>query len=193
MPKVLSFSSLNGGFVVTLIYICIYPFQEMKQQILTKAQVEQKIKRIAYEIYEQNFEEQEIILAGIYDRGFSVAQRLKKEIEGISSLKATLMQIYVDKFEPHQKPVRIDLDKQILENKVVVVVDDVLNTGRTLAYGMSPFFGASLRKLQVAVIIDRNHRNYPIHANYIGYALSTTLNEHIEVNLDDENLGVFLH
>ena len=92
-----------------------------------------------------------------------------------------------------RSPVTINLPKTALENKVIVVVDDVLNTGRTLAYGMAPFFGTALRKLQVAVIIDRGHRNYPIHADYVGYTLSTTLNEHVEVCLDDDNLSVYLH
>jgi pyrimidine operon attenuation protein/uracil phosphoribosyltransferase len=165
----------------------------MKRQILTKTQVEQKIRRIAFEIFELNFEEKEIILAGIYDRGFSVAQRLAKELESISPIKAILMQIHIDKFLPHQNPVTIDLPKASLEDKVIVVVDDVLNTGRTLAYGMAPFFGTSLRKLQVAVIIDRSHRNYPIHADYVGYTLSTTLNDHVEVCLDDDELSVYLH
>lgn len=165
----------------------------MKTQILTRTQVEQKIRRIAFEIYENNFEEKEIVLAGIFDRGYWLAQLLKVEVESISPLSVSLMRIDLDKLAPHESQVVFDLERAALEGKIVVVVDDVLNTGRTLAYSLSPFIGVQLKKLQVAVVIDRGHRMFPISPDYAGYALATTINEHIEVILEGEGFGVYLH
>ncbi|MFN8354647.1 MAG: phosphoribosyltransferase family protein [Spirosomataceae bacterium] len=164
-----------------------------KQQLLTHTQVMQKVQRIAFEIYENNFEDAEIVLAGVWDRGYWLAELLKKQIETISPLSVTLVRIDIDKLNPHQSPVLFDVEKSVLQSKTVVVVDDVLNTGRTLAYGLSPFFGVQVKKLQLAVIVDRGHHLYPIAADYVGYTLSTTLTEHIEVKLDEDGFGVYLH
>lgn len=165
----------------------------MKTLILNQKAVEQKVRRIAFEIYEQNFDEERIILAGVFDRGFWIAQMLQNELRRISPLEVTLMQINVDKLAPHQSSVQLNLDRAQLQGQVVIVVDDVLNTGRTLAYSLSPFIGVHVKKLQVAVVIDRAHRRFPISADYVGYTLSTTINEHIEVVLEGEEYGVYLH
>jgi pyrimidine operon attenuation protein / uracil phosphoribosyltransferase len=163
-----------------------------QKQILTHPQVEQKIRRIAFEIYEQNFEEQEIILAGIFDRGYLIGQELAKILTEISPVKVTLMRIDVDKIAPHQHQVLLDMPKGALQDKVVIVIDDVLNTARTLAYSLSPFFGVSLKKLQVAVLVSRNHRRYPVSADYIGISLATTLSEHIAVAYENQEWCVCL-
>ena len=165
----------------------------MKTLILNQKAVEQKVRRIAFEIYEQNFDEERIILAGVFDRGFWIAQMLQNELRRISPLEVTLMQINVDKLAPHQSSVQLNLARAQLQGQVVIVVDDVLNTGRTLAYSLSPFIGVHVKKLQVAVVIDRAHRRFPISADYVGYTLSTTINEHIEVVLEGEEYGVYLH
>lgn len=165
----------------------------MKTLILNQKAVEQKVRRIAFEIYEQNFEEQHLILAGVFDRGFWIAQMLQAELERISPLRVTLMRINLDKLAPHLTPVVLDLDHTALHGQVVIVVDDVLNTGRTLAYSLSPFIGVSVKKLQVAVVVDRGHRRFPISADFVGYTLSTTINEHVEVLLAGPECGVYLH
>ena len=166
----------------------------LQKKILDKKQILQKTRRIAFEIYENNFEEKEIILAGIYDRGYHFAEMLKKELESISSLKIVLVKISIEKFSTVQNEVVLDCPTAILVNKSIVVVDDVLNTGRTLMYCLRPFLELEIKSLQIAVIIDRSHRLFPISANYKGYALSTTIQEHIHVILDnEENFGVYLH
>ncbi len=164
----------------------------MQKTILSSDQALQKIKRIAFEIYEKNFEEEGIILAGITGEGYEMARLLKTFLKDISGLEVQLMRIDLNKDQPHTSPVAFDLDKETLNRKVVIVVDDVLNTGRTLAYSLSPFLGVSLKRLQVAVMVNRAHHSFPISADYVGYALSTTLNEHIQVKLSGHEMGVYL-
>ncbi|WP_234736143.1 phosphoribosyltransferase family protein [Tellurirhabdus bombi] len=162
-------------------------------QILTPIQLEQKIRRIAFEIYENNFEETELVLAGIAGEGYLLAGRLAHELRHISPLTITLLQITLDKKLPQQVAIHLDAAAAAYANKAVVVVDDVLNSGRTLAFSLQPFLSVPLRRLQVAVVVDRNHKRYPVSADYIGFELSTTLTEHVEVVLSDpERVGVYL-
>lgn len=169
------------------------PTAPARQQILTIEQTRQKIRRIAFEIYERNFEEEEIILAGITGEGNVFAQLLAAEIQDISPIKTALTELVFDKDKPHRSTISFEGDPILTDGKVVIVVDDVLNTGRTLAFALQPFLQYRLKKLQVAVIIDRDHRNFPVSADYVGYALSTTFNEHVEVILSQAGSeGVYL-
>ena len=162
-------------------------------QILNHTQVLQKIRRIAFEIYENNFEETQIIIAGIKGQGHAFAKQLANALNEISSIEATAVLIDVDKDVTYDSPVEFDCDERFLEHKAIVVVDDVLNTGRTFAYSLSPFLSIPVKRIQVAVMVDRNYRRFPILADYVGYELSTTLSDYVSVVLDDEDeMGVFL-
>lgn len=164
----------------------------LRRQILSSLQTNQKIRRIAFEIYEQNFEESNIILAGIEGQGYEFAKRLAQELKEISPLTVQLIQLLFDKNIHYQSPVLFDKETNV-ENQVVVVVDDVLNTGRTLAFALEPFLKVRMKKVQVAVVVDRSHHLFPVHADYVGYALSTTISEHVEVVLSREGEeGVYL-
>jgi pyrimidine operon attenuation protein / uracil phosphoribosyltransferase len=169
------------------------PASPARQQILSPHQTRQKIRRIAYEVYEQNFEEQAILVAGITGEGYAFARRLVEELRAISPLEVQLVELRFDKEVPHQSPVEFDDAATRLDDQVIIVADDVLNTGRTLAFALQPFLKVRVRKLQVAVIVDRSHRRFPVSADYIGYSLSTTMNEHVEVILSDaQTEGVYL-
>lgn len=161
--------------------------------ILDKQQTLQKIRRIAFEIYENNFQEKEIVLAGIYDKGYLFAQLLQKELSAISPLKAVLVKVTLNKFLLVQSEVELDTDIQLIQNKSIILIDDVLNTGRTLAHSLKPFLNVEIKRIQTAVIVDRQHKQFPISADYTGYGLSTTIQEHIEVVLDNpERFGVYV-
>ncbi len=161
-------------------------------RLLDKKQTDQKIKRIAYEIYEQNFAEDELILAGVCDNGYQFAQMLAEQLQAIAAFRVTLVRVDLNKAEPLSHPITVSPENTGLEDKCIVVVDDVLNTGRTLAYSLRPFLRTNVRRLQVAVLVDRGYKLFPVAADYIGYALSTTLQEHIEVSFEGDNTGVFL-
>ncbi len=154
-----------------------------KTLILDHLQVVQKIRRIAFEIFENNFKEKSLILAGIDGQGYSFAKTLAKELEAISPIKTEVVKVSLDKFAPLQSEVTLDVDLKTLKKKSVILIDDVLNSGRTLAYGMKPFLEVEIKKIEVAVLINRSHTVFPILPAYTGYELATTLSDHVEVVL----------
>ena len=163
-----------------------------KIQILDRQQVDRKIKRLAWEIYENNSKEDEIIIVGISGRGEILASRLSKIINQISLIKTKLGTIDLDKDNPIQNEVTIDLSVADYANKVVVLIDDVLNSGKTLMYASKYFLNTPLNKLFTVVLIDRNHNRFPIKADCVGLSLATTLQEYILVVLDEKSEGVYL-
>jgi pyrimidine operon attenuation protein / uracil phosphoribosyltransferase len=162
-----------------------------KSLILDAAQVKQKIRRMAYEMYEHNFKEKNIVVAGIEGQGYVLAKLLVKELESISPLKATLVKVGLDKSQPQQSEVELDCEIKSIRKKCIVLVDDVLNTGRTFAYGLKPFLDIEVKKIEIAVLVNRSHTLFPVYPQYTGYKLSTTIRDHVEVNLGKE-IAVYL-
>ncbi len=163
-----------------------------KNLVLEDAQVRQKIRRMAYEIFENNFDEKIIVLAGVAGQGYALAQLLEKELLTISPLQVITAKVMVDKEAPQKSDVSLDMNLDDLKKKVIVLIDDVLNTGRTLAYGMKPFLSIEIKKIEVAVLVNRSHPLFPVQPNYTGYELSTTLTDHVEVVLGKKS-AVYLH
>ena len=163
-----------------------------KNQVLTDEQIRKKISRMAYEIYENNFEEKSLVLAGIDGQGYVLAQLLQQEIQIISSLNCIVVKLTVNKSAPESTDVTLDINIKDLTKKNIILVDDVLNTGRILTYGMRPFLSILVKKIEVAVLVNRSHALYPIRPTYTGYELSTTLDDHIEVVLK-KKFAVYLH
>lgn len=157
-----------------------------KSMILDAGQVKQKIRRMAYEIYENNFGEKAVVIAGIEGQGYVLAKALVKELEAISPLKPQLVRVAIDKAAPQQSEVSLDVEARTISKKCIVLVDDVLNTGRTLAYGLKPFLDIEVKKIEVAVLVNRSHTLFPLYPQYTGYELATTIRDHVEVNLGKE-------
>ena len=164
-----------------------------KVKVLTHLQVQQKINRIAHELYETNFDEKEIYLVGITGQGLTLAKRLEALLKTISGKKIILLEITLDKDNPLGKGIQLSADLDSLKDKTVVLVDDVLNSGRTLIYSAQYLLQAPLKKLQTVCLVDRWHRKFPIRADFVGLTLSTTLQEHIEVVFDNQNDNVYLY
>ena len=165
--------------------------------ILDTEQIRRKITRIAYEIYERNFEEDQLLVAGVVERGYRLAERICAVLDRDSAFtfsnhKLQLVRVRPPSFSTPSSPVSIDCAHDALRGKSVVLVDDVMNTGKTLAHCACPFLQYSIKKLEAAVLVNRSHVQFPVSVSYTGYALATTLHEHIEVVLDDENQAVYL-
>jgi len=153
--------------------------------VLNAQQIQQKIDRIAYQVLEDNLDEQHIIIAGILPRGNFVAERLKKVLDSIAPFTTKLINIDLDKTSSSLKA-KMDVDVAECANKVIILVDDVLSSGKTLAYGLGVFLDVPLKKMSTVVLVDRNHKSFPIATDYAGVALSTVLKEHIDVVLNEE-------
>ena len=165
-----------------------------KTKILDSKQVDRKIKRIAYEIYENNYSAKEIFLVGINGGGYNFAQRLEKSLTEISNTKISLSELIINKKNPSEKEATINgLDINSLESQTLILVDDVLNTAKTLVYAIKPFLKVNLAKLETAILVNRSHGKYPISASYSGHELPTTISNHIEVNIDEKEAEVLIY
>lgn len=164
-----------------------------KNLILTHEQVEQKIRRIAFEIHENNFQEKQLIIAGIQEKGYQLAELIIKQLGQISKAELLLIKIELDKSKPTQSEIKVDHDVESIKKTVIILVDDVMNTGRTLAYSLRPFLKIPVKKIEVAVLVNRSLTKFPISCTYTGYELSTTIDDHVDVRLEGKEKGVFLH
>jgi len=160
--------------------------QEINTVILDKKQIAHKIKRIAYQIYETNVDETEVVIAGIQTNGFLLAKKLKIEVEKISPIKVMLCEVMIDKKNP-TRPIETSLKQEEYKNKSLLLVDDVLHSGTTLIYGVKHFLEVPLKQFKTAVLVDRNHKKYPVKADFKGISLSTSLNENVSVIFEKNN------
>lgn len=162
-----------------------------KSIILNNEQIQHKIRRMAYEIYETNINEKEVILAGIRENGYVFAEKLKDMLTEISPIEVTLCAVVMNKKKPLE-PVETSLPSSAYKNKSLVLVDDVLNSGTTLIYAAKLFLEVPLKRFKTAVLVNRNHKKYPIKADFKGISLSTSLQEHISVEFKGNKAVAYL-
>jgi len=159
--------------------------------ILNNTQINHKIRRIALQILESNINEPKIILAGISKNGFLIAQKLKLAIGSYSNVDVTLCEVYINKKEL-LSDLTVSIDTKEYTNQSVVLVDDVLHSGATLIYGVKHFLNVPLKQLKTAVLINRNHKKFPVKADFKGLSLSTSINEHVEIIFDNNSAQAVL-
>ncbi|MCG1036907.1 phosphoribosyltransferase family protein [Polaribacter sargassicola] len=159
--------------------------------ILDELQIKQKIKRIAFQIYEANSSEEEIVVAGIIGNGFIFAEKIVAVLKEISPLKVIICEVIMDKTDP-LKPISTSIDINEYKNKSLVLVDDVLNSGTTLIYGVKHFLSVPLKNFKTAVLVNRNHKKYPVKADFKGISLSTSIKEHIQVEFSGKETIAYL-
>lgn len=165
-----------------------------KTLLLSYEKTLQKSKRIAFQIIENNINEEEIVIAGVGGEGFHLAKIICDYLNEICEIKITIAKLIVDKKAEAQPDILIESEVDTFKNKSIVIIDDVLNTGKTLAFCLRPFLSIPIKKLQIGVMVDRNYPKYPIKADFVGYSLSTTLTDHVSVVLSDiNNAGVYLY
>ena len=164
-------------------------------QILDHNKIKQKVKRLSYQIAERNFDESSIAILGINQNGLRFAEIVQQQLSEILPESAiSLHNILLNPADPLSEEIRIDGDAESLEGKTLILVDDVANTGRTLYYALHPLMKILPKKIEVAVLVNREHKSFPIMVDYVGLSLATTLKEHIQVDLaETEDLKAFLY
>jgi len=165
----------------------------LKTLILDNQQIQQKINRLAYQVYEENYTESTLTIAGIAPNGYSLAELIAEKLRTISPLQIELVKLTVNKENPLQSEIQSSSGNSANTDKgVIILIDDVLNTGKTMMYGVKYFLEFPIRKMQTLVLVDRDHKQFPIKADFIGLSLSTNLQEHVNVQISSNSMAVYL-
>lgn len=165
-----------------------------KTVVLEPKKVKQIIQRIAYQLYEDFITEDDIVMAGIEENGALFANLLSTELNKLSTKNNTVLlcSVNINKENPLESDIKLSINEDDYKNKNIIIVDDVLNSGKTLMYTASKFMESGIKSMRTVTLIDRRHRKFPIKADYVGLTLSTTVQEHIEVEFDNDNINAYL-
>ncbi|MBS1656440.1 MAG: phosphoribosyltransferase [Bacteroidetes bacterium] len=163
---------------------------ETKNYVLDQLTAEKKLQRMAYEIVENNIDETEIVLAGIRENGSVVARAIQQMLGEISNFKTTVLTISLDK----DMPAEVKLSEEMnFTDKVIILIDDVAMSGKTLAYALKPFLNFYPKKIEILVLVERSHKLFPVHPTYVGLSIASTLQEHIFVEVNNDKVtGAYL-
>ena len=162
------------------------------QVILNHQQIQQKITRLGHELLENCFEEQEIFIGGIQGNGFELAKTLANIIAQNSDISVNHFEIKINKIEPWKEKVNLTIDEEKLKKGFIILVDDVINSGKTMQYALVKFLERPTKTIRTVVLVDRKHRRYPVKADIVGLSLSTTLKDRVEVVLGARDSKAFL-
>ena len=188
------FIDLTRRYNITLFLfkaLAIFGKYMKEKKILDKEQIQEKIKRISYEIYEENFEDKSILICGIEKNGSIIAKKIIKELESICDINIEFMSINLNKKKP-LNTVELKSSKNNIKNKSIILIDDVSNTGKTLIYVIKELIKFKPKKINTAVLVNRDHTLFPIKINFIGLSLSTSIKSHIEVKLGNKDIVAYL-
>ena len=158
----------------------------MNTVVLNELQINQKLQRIAYEIIENNFEDKELYLVGITGNGVKLVDSLEKILSNITDQKIIKAEVTVNKKDPFSQPIKLSCDSKLFKNATVILIDDVINSGKTMQYALVKILEQPIRKVKTVALVDRKHRRYPIRCDYVGLTLSTTLQDRVEVDFSKD-------
>jgi pyrimidine operon attenuation protein/uracil phosphoribosyltransferase len=161
-------------------------------QILDREAIRSKIKRIAFQVLENNYKEENLYIVGIKGGGAILGQEIKNELKEISDLNPVFIELNIDKSKPEKSEVKLSGKIENSNKAVILLVDDVLNSGKTMFYALRPFLDLEVKKIETAFLVNRAHRSFPISANYTGIELATTMQDRINFTRSEEGFGVYL-
>lgn len=161
-------------------------------QVLSNQSIIQKINRLAIQIVEYHFGRESIYLLGVNNNGYNFAKLLQEQLQKNCDIPIHLQRIRLNPANPLNGEIELSMDKEELNDKNIIIVDDVANTGRTLFYAMKPLLDTVPASIEVAVLVDRTHKSFPVRVDFVGLSLATTLKEHIDVVLTPGDLSVYL-
>jgi pyrimidine operon attenuation protein/uracil phosphoribosyltransferase len=164
---------------------------EDKTVILNNTQIRSKLERISYQILEANLKTSDIVIAGIESNGYKIAKEVKKILNKISELEVILCKVIIDKKNP-RNPIKTSINKEIYTNKSIVLIDDVLNSGSTLIYGVKHFLEVEVVQFKTAVLVNRNHKKFPVKADFKGISLSTSMQNHVLVEFKGSKIEALI-
>lgn len=160
--------------------------------ILNNDTVQKKLSRITHQIIEENYKEKEIVLIGISKNGFLLAEKICAILKNLRpEISIQLIELFINKKNPLKDFIQIKPEISI-SNKKIILIDDVLNSGKTLMHAASHIIGKNIAKMNTIVLVDRRHRSFPIKADWVGLTLSTTIQEHISVLIKNNKISVYL-
>jgi pyrimidine operon attenuation protein / uracil phosphoribosyltransferase len=162
------------------------------QIVLTKEQIDQKITRISHQIIENSFNEQTIILVGICGNGLQIAHKILKKLSENTTQNLKLFEVTVNKENPIEHPIEINTTTSVLKNEFIVLIDDVLNSGKTMQYALLKLLEHPVKAIRTVALVDRRHRRYPIKCDFVGITLSTTLKDRVEVDFEQKDYFAYL-
>lgn len=163
------------------------------QIILNHQQIQQKIIRLGHQILENCFEEERIYIGGIVGNGSIIAYKLAEIIRANSQLEVVCFEITVNKDEPWSEKIILSIDEKDLKKGYIILVDDVINSGKTMQYALMKFLEQATKAIKTVALVDRQHRRYPVKTDFAGLGLSTTLMNHVEVDLNETDSKAYLH
>jgi len=164
---------------------------EDKKVIINNNQIRSKLKRISYQILETNLQNSMLVIAGIESNGYLIAKELKKILNKLSNIEVVLCKVKIDKKNP-RKPIETSISKEEYSNKSIVLVDDVLNSGSTLIYAVKHFLEVELVQFKTAVLVNRNHKKFPVKADFKGISLSTSIQSQVIVEFKGSKINALL-
>ena len=162
------------------------------QVILNHQQIQQKITRLGHELLENCFEENKIFIGGIQGNGFELAKKIAAIISKNSDISVNQFEIKINKTEPWKEEVSLNIDEDKLKKGFIILVDDVINSGKTMQYALVKILERPSKTIRTVVLVDRKHRRYPVKADIVGLSLSTTLKDRVEVVLGTSDSKAFL-
>lgn len=162
-----------------------------KKKILENTQILNKIKRISLQIIESNLNSSKIIICGIEKNGALLAQKIYAELNHITKKNIIFCKIKINKSNPTEN-IQLSINKEVCENQSIVIVDDVLNSGKTLIYAVKHFLDIEVKSIKTAVLVNRSHKKFPISADFKGINLSSSLQNHVDVVFTNDKIEGFL-
>jgi pyrimidine operon attenuation protein/uracil phosphoribosyltransferase len=157
-----------------------------KKYILSKDVAEKKLRRMALQVAEQNYDEPQLILIGIKENGLVIANKIKAYLEEAYNGEVTVIELRINKKTASDVTLSPVID---FDGKAILLIDDVANSGSTMLYALKPLLETHPKKIQTLALVERTHKSFPVYVDYVGLSISTTQDEHIYVEVDNGELG----
>ena len=162
----------------------------MKPEVLNHNQILRICNRFAFQILENSIDSDEIHVIGIVEKGVDIAKIIESELKSITKKTILLSSIKINKKNPKDS---VLFDSNLKKNvDTIFLIDDVLNTGKTLIYSLSFLLKFNFKSIKTLVLIDRNHKQFPVKVDYKGISLSTNINDNIKLVNNNKKLNAIL-